>query len=302
MREKTIRRGRRTAALAACLVAAGALITPATVGADPTGSRTRTGPDGQTLTVTPADGLDPAGSTLRVKGTGFDTSVGIYLALCVDNGPELAPGPCFGGAAMSGGAGGSYWISSNPPPYAVGLTEPYTEDGSFEFDLHVVSEDENTDCFDPETTCVVATRADHLNSALRNADVKVPVSFAGQDPIEDETDPEPEPEAEETTTTTTTTIATPVDGTNDPTGGQTDDPADEESADVLASSETNAVGSANSAAASSAERTLAYTGARTNYLTALGLTLVTLGIAAGIGGTRMTRRLAQVDSTANEVE
>lgn len=286
MREKTIRRGRRLTGLAACLIAAGALITPATVGAEPGGERTRTGSNGQTLTVAPADGLDPAGSTLRVRGTGFDPSIGIYLALCVDNGPALAPGPCFGGAAMDGGGGGSYWISSNPPSYAIGLTEPLEEDGSFEFDLHVVSADDTTDCFDPEVSCVVATRADHLNSALRSADVKVPVSFVGQDPIEDDPDPEPEP------TTTTTTVATPVGDTNDPTNGQGDDPVDNGNSDTLGATAGNTTGSAsNNAAGKSAERTLAYTGARSNYLAAVGFTLIALGLAAGVGGTRITRRI-----------
>lgn len=299
MREKIDRHGRRITGLAACLMAAGTLIAPASVGADPTASRTRMGPEGQTLTVTPADGLDPAGSTLRVTGTGFDTSIGVYLALCVDNGPELAPGPCFGGAAMDGGGGGSYWISSNPPSYAVGLTDPFQHDGSFEFDLNVVSKDENTDCFDPDVTCVVATRADHLNSALRNADVKVPVSFAGQDPIDDGEDPEPG----DGTTTTTTTVTTPVDDDNDPVDGAGDGTIDGNGGDVRGAT-TSGTTDADSTdvAGDSTERTLAYTGARPNHLTAVGLGLVTLGLALGITGTRVTPRTARVGTTTNDID
>lgn len=306
MREKTTNTGRRIAGLAACLMAAGALVAPAAVGAEPTGSRTRTGPEGQTLTVTPADGLDPSGSTLRVEGTGFDTSIGVYLALCVDNGPELAPGPCLGGAAMDGGGGGSYWISSNPPPYAVGLTDPFEAGGSFEFDLHVVSADESTDCFDPGTACVVATRADHLNSALRSADVMVPVSFEGQDPIEDQHDPEPEPEATTTTTSSTTTPVTdPVDDTADPTDHRTNDPVDGANSDVLGATAANTSGadsSADDSAGTIGERALAYTGARTNFLVALGSALIALGVTAGVGGTRLTRRVADVTTTSTDVE
>src|SRR5690606_24310968 len=114
---------------------------------DPAGSRTRTGPTGQTLTVTPADGLDPAGAAVTVTGDGYDDAIGIYVGLCVDQGPDAAPSPCVGGVDMTGGAGSSVWVSSNPPPYAVGLTTPYGPGGTFSVDLAVRSADEHVDCF-----------------------------------------------------------------------------------------------------------------------------------------------------------
>lgn len=282
MRENKIRGIRRVSALAAGLMAVGALVLPATAGADPSGTRSATGELGQTLTVTPANELDPEGTTVHVVGTGYNVEMGMYLALCVDNGPDLAPGPCFGGAAMSGGGGGSYWISSNPPSYAIGLTEPYNEDGSFEFDLHIVATDENTDCFDPETTCVVATRADHLNGADRSADVKVPVFFVGQEAPVDET----------TTTTSTTTSTTTTQVQADTTNGQNDDPTDNGDVAGINDNAGNNAGTSTSTGTSN-ESALAYTGARTNWLAGIGLALVALGLTVGSTGARLNRRTAE---------
>jgi hypothetical protein len=155
----------------------------------PDGERTVTGPTGQTLTVRPARGLDPDEAVVSVTGAGYDRSVGIYLAFCVDQGAAVAPSPCFGGADQSGNSLSSVWISDNPPPYAVGLTEPFGPGGSFTFDITfaaVATDDEGTtifDCLDGQTRCVVATRADHTAPSNRSADVKVPVTFEGQDEV-----------------------------------------------------------------------------------------------------------------------
>jgi hypothetical protein len=62
-----------------------------------------------------------------------------------------------------------------------GLATPYGDGGSFEDELTVDAKDEFTDCF--EAKCVLATRADHTLSGDRSQDVKVPVSFVGQDPV-----------------------------------------------------------------------------------------------------------------------
>jgi hypothetical protein len=148
----------------------------------PNGERTGTGPNGQRVTVAPANDLDPAGATLRVTGTGFDPSVGIYVAFCVDQGPSVAPSPCFGGADQSGSTGASKWISSNPPPYGVGLTTPWGPGGSFDVELNITAQEGSVDCLDGSTRCVVATRADHTAAGNRSADVKVPVFFEGQIP------------------------------------------------------------------------------------------------------------------------
>lgn len=155
-------------------------VTTTTVPSDG-GGRSGRGAKGQTLTVTPAVDLDPAGATVRVSGTGYDPAVGVYVALCVDQGPGAAPSPCVGGADLEGGAGSSAWISSNPPPYGQGLATPFAPGGTFDVDLRLVARDEFVDCLSGAVRCVVATRADHTASTNRSADVKVPVAFAGQD-------------------------------------------------------------------------------------------------------------------------
>src|ERR1700754_2877223 len=44
------------------------------------------GPEGQTVTVSKVDGLDPAGETITVHGEGFDLTKGIYVVVCVNTG------------------------------------------------------------------------------------------------------------------------------------------------------------------------------------------------------------------------
>ncbi|MFI6012367.1 immunoglobulin I-set domain protein [Streptomyces sp. NPDC051243] len=155
-------------------------------GTEPSGSRTVTGPNGQRLTVTPVNNLATEDQTLKVTGTGYDTKKGIYVALCVDNGDGALPTPCIGGVDMTGGSHSSAWISSNPPDYGEDLAVPYGAGGTFEVELTVAAKDEYTDCF--KARCVLATRNDHTLSGDRSQDVKVPVSFVGQDPVDTDDD------------------------------------------------------------------------------------------------------------------
>lgn len=161
-----------------------------------------TGPGGQRLTVTPHRGLDPAGVTVRVVGEGYDRSVGIYVAMCVDRGAGVAPSPCFGGVDTTGGSRSTVWISDNPPPYAVGLTKPFGPGGTFDVEIQVAARQDDDagnpilDCLDGVTRCVVATRADHTRPTDRSADVKVPVAFGGDGGGGAEPPPEPPPTPE----------------------------------------------------------------------------------------------------------
>ena len=82
------------------------------------------GPEGQTVTVSKVDGLDPDGETITVHGEGFDLTKGIYVVVCINTGAGQQPTPCLGGADMEGGGGSSAWISSNPPSYGEGLAVP----------------------------------------------------------------------------------------------------------------------------------------------------------------------------------
>ena len=78
------------------------------------------GVQGQQLTVSATTAK--SGSMITVTGTRFDETVGIYLAFCVIPKKGAAPTPCGGGVNKAGTGEASFWISSNPPPYAVGLT------------------------------------------------------------------------------------------------------------------------------------------------------------------------------------
>lgn len=154
------------------------------------GTGTGTGPAGQTLTVTPNEGLDPGGTDVTLTGTGYTAAAGfdiaaegMYVALCVDKGPGAVPSPCVGGADMSGTAGSSKWVTNNPydgvPPGAVAAVAP---DGSFTVELTLVASDEFVDCLDLPAgeRCVLASRMDHRASADRSQDVKVALCWEGQ--------------------------------------------------------------------------------------------------------------------------
>jgi hypothetical protein len=135
------------------------------------------------VTVSATEDLDPAGQAIVVRGSGFDDSQGIYVAVCVDNGPGELPSPCIGGVDTTGEAQSSAWISSNPPSYGEGVATPYGPGGSFEVTLWVVAEDPiaKIDC--RKVPCAVVTRADHTATADRSQDTRTPVTFAAGEPI-----------------------------------------------------------------------------------------------------------------------
>jgi hypothetical protein len=169
---------RRALAAAAALLLLGAA--PAAA-ADP-GTTSR---DGRTLSVSKVDALRVDGEKVRVRGSGYDRSKGIYVAFCVDNGPGKVPTPCGGGADTEGTSGGSVWVSDLPPAYGTGLARPYGSGGTFDVEVFVrallraddpeTAQDETVDC--RRTRCAVVTRNDHTRSDDRGQDVAVPVSF-----------------------------------------------------------------------------------------------------------------------------
>ncbi|WP_346779928.1 hypothetical protein [Streptomyces sp. S3(2020)] len=145
-------------------------------------STSTTGPEGQKLTVSKSAGLDAAGETVTVSGTGYNTEKGIYIAFCVDNGAGKTPTPCVGGVDMSGESGASVWVSSNPPSYGEGLAEPYKgsgHDGSFSVQIKVRAKDANTDCTKSGVKCAVITRNDHTRGGDQSQTVRIPVTFGG---------------------------------------------------------------------------------------------------------------------------
>ena len=126
------------------------------------------------LSVSQTTNLNPSGTSVTVRGTGFDVSKGVYVIVC----SQAAPGPqatCIGGVNIDGSSSSSVWVSSNPPNYAVGLTTPFQPDGSFIIDLVIVAKSGALDC--TAIRCGVVTRSDHLRYTDRTQDVFVPISF-----------------------------------------------------------------------------------------------------------------------------
>jgi len=220
-------------ALSTAVVMLGLLaVAPAAHGSD--GPVTGDGPQGQKVTVSRTNDLDPTGAEVTVTGAGFDESIGIYVAVCVDNGPEKRPTPCLGGVDMSGSTGASGWFSSNPPSYGKDLAQPFGPDGTFELTMAVVAQDNLTDCLDEAAApdgCVLATFADHSRIDNRSADVRVPLTFGepgGATPTHEPSAPgtEETPEAETTgadsrteeapAPTTTLAVEAPADAASGP--------------------------------------------------------------------------------------
>lgn len=168
------------AAVAALLLAA--VPAGAAVSADAATPKSATGPEGQKLTVSATTGLDPAGQKIRVTGEGYGLKSGIYVALCKDNGAGRVPSPCLGGADMSGGSKNSQWIVPPGDPYEGELALPFGPGGAFGVEIEIRSKGDGLDCAD--VPCSVVTRADHRSSGDRTQDVRIPVTFADQEPGE----------------------------------------------------------------------------------------------------------------------
>ena len=129
---------------------------------------------GQTLSIDKA--TVRAGSMVTVNGRGFDETVGIYLAFCVLPKKGSAPTPCGGGVNKAGMGEASYWISSNPPPYAVGLTDEFLPGGRFTHSVKISRFIGKTDC--RKVKCAITVRADHLRSNDRTQDLFIPITIS----------------------------------------------------------------------------------------------------------------------------
>jgi hypothetical protein len=112
---------------------------------------------------------------VRVTGSNFDETVGVYLAFCVIPTKGELPSPCGGGINKAGAGDASYWISSNPPPYAIGLAREYQPGGRFSYVLHLSPTIGKIDC--RKVKCAITIRADHLRDPDRAYDIFVPITF-----------------------------------------------------------------------------------------------------------------------------
>lgn len=131
------------------------------------------GAQGQLLTVSATTAK--SGSLVTVSGSRFDETVGIYLAFCVVPKKGEAPTPCGGGINKAGIGESSFWISSNPPPYAIGLTDEFLPGGRFTHKVMVSKKIGKFDC--TKVKCAITVRADHLRGNDRSFDMFIPVKI-----------------------------------------------------------------------------------------------------------------------------
>jgi hypothetical protein len=116
-----------------------------------------------------------SGSIITVSGNRFDETVGIYLAFCVVPKKGQVPTPCGGGINKAGLGEASFWISSNPPPYAIGLTEEFLPGGRFTQKVKITKKIGKFDC--TKVKCAITVRADHLRGNDRSFDMFIPVKI-----------------------------------------------------------------------------------------------------------------------------
>jgi hypothetical protein len=131
------------------------------------------GSQGQTLSVSTTTAK--SGAMIKVTGNRFDETVGIYLAFCVVPKKGQPPTPCGGGVNKAGLGEASFWISSNPPPYAIGLTEEFLPGGRFTQKIEVSKKIGKFDC--TKVKCAITVRADHLRGADRSYDTFIPIKI-----------------------------------------------------------------------------------------------------------------------------
>lgn len=123
------------------------------------------------------------GEELIVRGSGFDSGIGIYVAICaVPSVPGEKPSPCLGGIPETAEgavvAETSVWITNNFA-WAAFANQGYDDaaSGTFAATLLVPESASNgLDC--TVSLCAITTRADHTAANDRVQDLQLPVAYA----------------------------------------------------------------------------------------------------------------------------
>jgi hypothetical protein len=145
------------------------LISPSAAHATSSG----TGANGAKLTISQSQFTKEM--KVKVTGKSFDETVGIYLAYCVVRKKGAAPSPCGGGVNKAGIGEASHWISSNPPPYGVGLAVPFSPGGRFTEMVAITRKIGKFDC--RKVKCAITVRSDHLHEGDRSHDIYIPITI-----------------------------------------------------------------------------------------------------------------------------
>lgn len=171
----------RTAARAGLAVAAASALTLGMATSASAATSTRTVTDAgvtYNLSLTSPDTATAAGQVITVSGSGYNTSQGIYVGLCVVDGVAGAnkPTPCLGGQDESGSTGASHWIN-NTFGGLVANSSKFGTGGTFSVSIFVKATLDDGSVCGEDVECAVVTRADHFDTNDRNYDVHVPISF-----------------------------------------------------------------------------------------------------------------------------
>ncbi|MEV0169966.1 hypothetical protein AB0I00_02400 [Streptomyces sp. NPDC050803] len=171
----------RTAARTGLAVVASAALTLGLATSASAATSTRTIVDGSTtynLSVTAPDTASAAGQVINVTGSGFNTSQGIYVGLCVVSGEQGAekPTPCLGGQDEDGSTGASHWVN-NTFGGLFANSSKFGTGGTFNVNIYVNPDLGNGNVCGATVDCAIVTRADHFDSGDRKYDVHVPITF-----------------------------------------------------------------------------------------------------------------------------
>ncbi|MGW3413074.1 hypothetical protein [Streptomyces sp. NPDC000888] len=171
----------RTAARAGLAVVASAALTLGLATSASAATSTRTITDGSTtynLSLTAPDSAAAAGQVITVTGSGYNTSQGIYVGLCVVTGDpgEAKPTPCLGGQDETGTTGASYWVS-NAGGGSLPSSSTFGTGGTFTATIFCKATLDNGSVCGQDVDCAIVTRADHTDTNDRNYDVHVPIDF-----------------------------------------------------------------------------------------------------------------------------
>lgn len=169
------------AARAALTVVAASALTLGLAGSASAATSTRTVTDGGTtynLSLTSPGTAAAAGQVITVSGSGYNTSQGIYVSLCVVDGAPGAnkPTPCLGGQDENGSAGASHWVN-NTFGGMFANSSKFGTGGAFSVQIYVKATLDDGSVCGQDVECAVVTRADHFDSADRKYDVHVPITF-----------------------------------------------------------------------------------------------------------------------------
>lgn len=155
---------------------------------------TATGDDGFTRTLTATDSAgSPAnltalspGSTLKIKGSGYNSKIGIYVSFCKIPALNQKPSPCLGEIPASKESAqqaqrtqlASAWITDNFV-WRSFATHSYSNPATGEFAVELTVPElksNGLDCI--AESCAIVTRADHTALNDRVQDLMLPVRFA----------------------------------------------------------------------------------------------------------------------------